>query len=279
MRRRVKWWPITLTSALIILIIALGCFLLYLKADICIPLNASKVIHSDEYRFYSRGSGYLVIQDSVLIPMGEIDYLVDEGLVQEANGGGYIFNRPPRHYLLCYGYHPAREDEIMGVTDYIYDSNSIYYPYVVYGDWDGNCHLRLERKWNCDWILVDQRPGFQKSTILAYVDVSLPNTVLLFHKENQFAGKLLQYPIIYYGKDKLDKEEIVKTNEGCLYKVPHSIFHWGTYLYRWKEDIYLKTWTKTRGGPPNTAEYRNQLDVAIMNANRIFDEFNVLEYR
>ncbi len=225
--------------------------------------------------------GRLFINDTTSrgIPISRVAEYINEGLLvpMESTGGTtrYKYKRNPDFYICNFDYHPEREADILDITDYVDDSNGYYSCALAPG-----CVTKAgpalkywkTKEWDSDYIREYSNDKHEKAPMLAYVDNSLDGTVLLFYRHNQFAYQLMQYPHICYKLKCPGLQSLKSSGSGRLYEVKGVVRIPERYLYRWKDDRYLEVWTRRGARPPMTEEYKELLDYAIVEANRLINE-------
>jgi len=229
--------------------------------------------------------GRLFINDTTSrgIPISRVAEYINEGLLvpMDSTSGTtrYKYKRTPDFYICNFDYHPEREADILDITDYVDDSNGYYSCALAPGyiTKDGpTLKYWNTKEWDNDYIRKYSNDKHEKAPLLAYVDNSLDGTVLLFYRHNLFAYQLMQYPHICY-KLKCSRRYFLKSSgSGRLYEIKGVVCIPERYMYRWKDDRYLEVWTRKGARPPMTEEFKERLNCAIVEANRLINDCSAM---
>lgn len=229
--------------------------------------------------------GRLFINDTTSrgIPISRVAEYINEGLLvpMDSTSGTtrYKYKRMPDFFICVFSCHPEREADILDITDFIDDSNSYYSCTLAPGHiTKGGPTLKYwnTKEWDNDYIRKYSNDKHEKAPLLAYVDNSLDGTVLLFYRHNLFAYQLMQYPHIGYKLKYPGLYFLNSSGSGRLYEVKSAVRIPERYLYRWMDDRYLEVWTRKGARPPMTEEYKERLNYAIAEANRLINECSAM---
>lgn len=211
----------------------------------------------------------------ISIPITNVKECIIDGKLVPVDSQQYSFINSPDCYYCHFNIHHERIAEIFDITDCISDDNS-FYSFGVTPHFPPRDNPKVKTKatklWNKDYIRLNTNDKHVNIPMLAYKDKSLNGVLFLYTQRSMYAYLLIQYPTLYCNPKSPALDYICESEKGILYEVKKSIRIPETYMYRWRDDKYLKVWSKKGLSLPFSGQFRLQLDSIITESNRLIME-------